>query len=232
VDVAAVFLLLAITGVAGRLPWRPRWAAALGLVALSVLFNAMYLRQAASVQNRVFETQRAELATVWLVRDARSLDRTAVVDPVVMPQVHVRPYLAAREAYGSSVPNVSYAQLDTLPPAAVNQALEDVLPLRTTTVESTPAATGSTCTLVRGAPGYSDLVAPGGGTVIVRAPQPGSVRLYLWLVGSTPGASGKAFQLASNEDLLVHLPDTGARTSWRIRIQLNTATSALGCPGF
>jgi hypothetical protein len=230
VDVAAVFLLLGVTGVARQLPWRWLGPAVLGLVALTVVLNALYLRQAASVQNQVFQTQRAELATLWLVRDAPSLDRAAVVDPVVMPQVQAGPYLAAREAYGTSVPPVSYPGLGKLPPAAVNQALADVLPLRTTTVAGTVVAAGP-CTLIQGLPGHSDVVVPGGGLVVVRAPEPGSVRLSLWLVGSAPATPGKSFHLASDRDLLVRIPDDGARTRWRLRIQLGTASSALACPG-
>jgi hypothetical protein len=229
VDVAAIFLLLGVTGVARQLPWRSSWPL-LGLVALTVGFNAAHLRQAAYRQNRVFETQRAELATLWLVRDAPSLDRAAVVDPVIMPQVQVGPYLAARRAYGTTVPYVSNAGLGNLPPAAVNQALADVLPLRTTTVAGAAVATRP-CTLIEGAPGYADVTGTGGGLFVVRAPQPGSVSLDLWLVGSAPGTAGKSFQLTGNEYLLVRLPDDGARLRWRLRIQLDTAGSALACPG-
>ncbi len=231
VYVGAVFLLLAITGIAHQLPWRRAWPALLAVLAISVMLNAEHLRQAAAGRDSVAAVQRAEFATLWLFRDAPGLDPNAVVDGQVMPQVRAGKYIAARQAYGSSLPSITSEQLSTLPAPAVNQTLARVLPIDVAQVPASRSDRPQACASTDATAGFVEVLADGGKALRVRTPAPGQVRVYFWLEGSaapdTPAWSG---QVAGEQELVVRLPDAGTALSWHLRVDVPAGGSGSVCP--
>src|SRR5262249_52505103 len=121
-------------------------------------------------RNATSAVQRVELSTLWLFRDAPGLDPNAVVDNVVMPQVHAGRYIAARRVYGSPMPPITERELATLPAPVVNQTLAKVLPLRVAVIDSSSGPVG-TCTFINAEPGFADLTPHGGDSLIVLSQQ-------------------------------------------------------------
>lgn len=239
--VGAVFLLLILTAVLRDLPWRGYWRfALLAALGLAATWNGVHLAQSAASQRSLMATQAVTLETVWALRDAPGLDRNAVVHRVLMPQVKVGRYLAAREAEGSPLPDVPRSALASLPRAAVDQTIREVLPLRVSVQPAaalsapTPpsvAAAGAAavpasapaagCQVVTPTEAAVHLTEPGGSTVRLRLASPGRVGVLGWLVGDAPDdVAPTPVDLTPAQAVTVMLPDAGDRATWRLRVTL------------
>jgi hypothetical protein len=229
VYVGAVFLLLAVAPLARDLPWRGLWPAALAVVAFAVAMNAVQLREAMVSRSADGATQRVELGTVWLFRDAPSLDRSAVVDRHLMPQVRAGSYIAARDFYGSPLQPLDAGELASLPSGEVNQTLANVLPIRVSTAAAT-AGGGAGCTPIGAASSTADVAVPAGSTVAVRSDERrGAVTLKVWLAGSPPETPTWTGLVASDQRLLIGMPSAGSPLTWHVRVQLPPGASGSAC---
>ena len=223
VYMGSIFVLLILTAAARYLPWRGgiRFALPAVLVA-AVAWNAVVLREAVGHQADLLATQAVELDTVWALRHAPDLDARAIVDPVLMPNVRVDRYLAARRLYGSPLRDMSRAGLDSLPPDAVNLEVSRILPLRPQWLGSQPAGmeTGRCRTLFTG-DDTASLSEPGGSVILVRPQSPGRVAIQAWLVGADSRLDVPPpvkLNLDGGQAVGVRLPDAGNREPWQIRV--------------
>ncbi len=155
------------------------------------------------------------------VINAPGLDTNAKVDSQLMPQVRAGKYIAARKIYGAPMPSITRAELSSLPAAAVNQTLGNLLPLRATPVTASGTDRDPACASSDTNSGFVDVAAPGGTTLRVRTPSPGKVELYLWLEGSSaPDMPAWNGQLTADQELVVRLPDGGTDVNWHLRVRV------------
>lgn len=230
VYIAAVFLLVMISEAVGGLPWRGVWRALLIAVAtVAVVWSGYHLIPYAHERNEIAARQRVELQALWAVRDAPSLDRQAIVEPKLMPQVSVKAYLEARRIQGSTAPDVPFAGLASLPADDVNRELVQVLYWQVAST-SLPL-TGTGCAQLDPALGYMDVSAADGQTVTIASPFPGPARVYAWAFGGAPPADKPvaAIDIPPSERLQVVMPNTGHSLMWHVRTYPPTYANAMAC---
>jgi hypothetical protein len=101
----AVLWLLLLADAARELPWRGTWRPALVACVFLAAFNSGVLLFAYSAAKTVqMHREAADLQALAAARSNPCLDRTAAVDPLVMPQVtSPRDYYSAVDRYGDPV---------------------------------------------------------------------------------------------------------------------------------
>jgi hypothetical protein len=230
VYIAAVLLLLLIAEALGGLPWRGPWRVGLAVVAgLAVAWSGYHLLPAAHDRNALFARQRAELQTLWAVRDAPDLNPQAVVEPETMPQVSVQAYLDSRAIQGSTAPEVGFDGLRSLPADAVDRELVQVLRFRLFSTSGPVPANG--CVHVDSALGYMDVTANEGDTVTIASPYPGPARIFAWTFGAGPPADRPlaTVDVPPGERLRIVIPRTGHGLAWHVRTYPPAYADASAC---
>ena len=222
---ALVVLADCLRGLPWRLPWRPVFVVAL---AAAFTFSAIDLQASARGLETVEGIQNAELQTVALFRSAPDLNPDAVLDPLVSPYVTPRRYYEAVDRYGSPVPAIGLAGLDRLPPAAVDQAMRAIFAGSVTQSPGLPPA-GAGCADVGGP--LIDLEVASGGSVWVNRQAGGAIGVLVWFHGDAPDKPAGTIQ-AGEGWVLVHIPDTGQATTWRVRLTFppNAVASVCAAP--
>jgi hypothetical protein len=227
VYVGAVFILLICSLLLKDLPWR-RWWRPLLVLLWAVVFShgASQLVIAAQQREGMFVVERAELEAAWLVRNDPDIDRSARIDPMLMPQVEVGSYIDARKTVGSDLSNITFGQLRQLPSVPVNEALRNVLPLRVNRVSS--AVAGQGCIPI-GPQGRVDVDWAGGRTLVVKEAYPASVQLTHWYDGMPPSAPDVVAEVRPNSALEIVLPRLPEHGVWRLRVQVPAGDPAEVC---
>jgi hypothetical protein len=230
VYIAAVFLLIVIAEALGGLPWRGAWRVGLVLVAaLAVTWSGYHLLTAVRDKDATFARQKAELQTLWAVRDAPDLNRQAVVEPDLMPQVPVQAYLDSRALQGSTAPDLGFDGLRSLPADAVDRELVQVL--RFDVVDTSAPISGSGCANVDTSLGYMDVSAGEGQTVTISSRFPGKARVFAWVFAPAPPADRPAatVDVPPSERLRVVIPRTGHGLVWHVRTYPPPYGDAMAC---
>jgi hypothetical protein len=228
--IAAVFLLILLAEAVGGLPWRGAWGLGLVLVAaLAVAWSGYHLLQAVAARDTTFARQRAELQTLWAVRDAPDLNRKAIVDPDLMPQVSVQAYFDSRAIQGSTAPETGPGGLRSLPADAVDRELVQVL--RFDIVDTSAPISGSGCANVDTSLGYMDVSAGEGQTVTIASRFPGPARIFAWVFAPAPPAERPVatVEVPPAERLRVVIPRTGQGLVWHVRIYPPPYGDAMAC---
>jgi hypothetical protein len=232
VYIAAIFLLILVSEAAGELPWRGAWRAApLVLAGLALAWSGYHLLTAAQDREALFVRQKAELQTLWALRDAPDLNRAAIVEPETMPQVSVEAYFDSRARVGSPLREVGFDDLRSLPDSAVDRELVQVLRFGVVSTSATPPATG--CVGVDNALGYMDQLGHDGQKVIIYSQYPGRVRIFAWVYGPGPPPDRPVSEVdvPPGERLQVVLPRTGHNLAWHVRTYPPPYGDAGACAG-
>jgi hypothetical protein len=230
VYIAAIFLLILMAEALGRVPWRGIWRAGLvALVALALAWSGYHLIAAAREKNATFARQKAELQTLWVVRDSPDLSRQAVVEPELMPQVSVQAYLDSRAVQGSTAPDVGFNGLRSLPSDAVDRELVQILRFELT--DTSAPMSGSGCASVDPALGYMDVTANEGQTVTTSTRFPGKARILAWTFGTGPLADKPVAttDMRPSERLRLVVPRTGHGLAWHVRIHPPPYGDGMAC---
>ncbi len=217
---AAIFLLPILASVVAPLGWRNAWRIPLGLlVAFALAQNATFLVKAAHAKNDLFALQDRELETAWIFRDAPGVDPNATIDPVLMPQVTVERYVDARLHLGTNLPSPN--SVAGLEPGAVDNAMNHIFQPQVTDAPEQ----ASSCI---DQPLADAQVAPGG-TLTVRSDQPGHVAIWIWYVGHAGELPTLESALPPDQQLVIHMPDTGRSGNWHLKVQLPAYSSGSAC---
>lgn len=227
VGVAAPLVLIVLTDAVRRLPAGRIGVTVLTAVSLVALAgNMLALHTAQKAQNGEAAFQKDELETVWLFRDAPSLQGSAIVDINNMPTLTAEDYISSRQELGSPLPVVSLSQLPRLNSSPVNQAMRDVMPLTTHTRTGHAPAAAKTCTPVGLSGGTVNLQAHGGSTFYVTASSIDSVTVEYWYQGPSAGYTPQAVTVAPGDTLAVTVPQAGSGVIWQVSVA-NSAPAAV-----
>jgi hypothetical protein len=220
--VGAIFLVLLLTAIARDLP---RTGVVMGLLAVMVIsvvgHDVVVLRAAAHARNAIFSVQDSELESVYAVQNSPGLDRSAVIDPVLMPGVTVKAYLDNRALLGSPLPQRPFGNLPPGPASAVNAALRNVLPFRISGISADRRLDGEFCTPTVGGVAESTVAAKQGHALVVRSDYPGTVSIAEWVEGPIGGPQPtSSVMVQPGQALLLEPAASGFDLTWRVRIQL------------
>lgn len=225
--IATALGLLIFAPALARLPfvglWRP---AVLVVVAGILVHDTTLIVEVATERAAAQSTLEARLQTAWLLRDAPDFDPTGTPDPYFAPTMRAGDYVRAREAFGAQYPEITIADLPTLDPAAVNEALRAVLPLDLTVVSAAPP--DGTCQNL-------DPEAP-----FVRIPATDGTRLWFvststfplqmhvnhWLLGDTVDGPAVVHSIEPGEILMITVADSGQGLDRQL--QVSSAPGTLG----
>ncbi len=226
--VAAVFALLILTDAARGLPWNRITQALFVLVmVVSLGLNSVHLLQQVRSQDNVFASQDAQLQVTWMVRQAPGLDVHGPL-PVRTPPVTIGGYLDARQALGSNLSAVQPSDLAYLDPTAVNQALADAVPFKTTTVPTTSQSGGGACT-ASSASGTSQVRGLDRSRWLVTPSSAGPVTITVWYQGPASSAPASITVIGPGQSLEVTLPDSGLGLTWHLQVGVPAYLSASVC---
>lgn len=221
VYVGVVFLLpLAADAIAG-LPWRMSWRSSLTvLFALSLLGNAVQLRNIALSQTDIMRIQNAELQTFEVFRGAPDMALDTSPDPVIMPQLTASRYFPAIDQLGSPVPKTTISTLQRLSPDTVDQVLRNVFGAAVTvTADSQRSVDGLSCQSVDATAGSVLLLrVPDGESFMLESSNGGSAVLFLGYLGLPAPVPVQKVKLAPVTREWVHMPDTGKPIVWQLQI--------------
>ena len=230
--VGAVFLLPLIANLVRLLPWKSWWRPGLAVAfALPLLSNGIQLRDLALSQVNLMKIENAELQTAQSFRGAPDLALDRRLDMVIVPQLTAQSLFDASSDLGPPVPPSTVPSLEVLPRQAVDFEMVNLFGgAFTVNSDAGRSIVGSTCQTV-GSPSGStvDIRAPAGQSIVLRSTGAGEAWFFLSYLGLPTSEPQHKLVLSPATPQVVHLPNTGKATLWRVRVQTKDAGAIQVC---